>query len=93
MLAAVNFNNDPALKTYEIENIVSEWDLAAEFCPGESTAAKQMPHRHFGIGCASPHISSVIADALCNWSVMIGGHNPSPGPAFGRATLSHKGRG
>jgi hypothetical protein len=94
MLATIDLYDDPPIETHEIEDVVSEWNLAAEFVCGQPAVAQQSPHRRFGIGGRSSHLLGVRqADPAYGTVVCAVRHDPSPGSTFGRATLSHQGRG
>jgi hypothetical protein len=94
MLATVDLYDDPPIETHKIENVVSEWNLAAEFVRSQTAVSQQPPHRRFGIGGRSSHLLGVRqADPAYGTVVCAVRHDPSPGSTFGRATLSHKGRG
>ena len=94
VLAAINFDQDPAFEAHEIQYEVLKWHLPPKLEAREATVAKQMPHDGFGVGRLSTHASCIATTALGNRAMMSDArHDPSPGPAFGRATLSHKGRG
>ena len=93
MLAAIDLNDDTPLEADKIENIALKRHLAAKFEKCKPPAAKQAPHRRFGVGGLAAHLLCESAEALGGRSWRgVCGTNPSPG-AFG-ATLSHnKGRG
>jgi hypothetical protein len=50
MLPAVEFYNEPVFDRGEISDIVTDWHLVTEFDAAETTIAKEVPHRPFGVG-------------------------------------------
>jgi hypothetical protein len=94
VLATIDFDDQPTFAAYKVQNEVLKRTLATELDFRKSTVTEQMPHCGFGVSRTATHTFGMAACALFNETVVrTDSHDPSPGSAFGRATLSHKGRG
>ena len=61
MLAAIDFNDQFSLETYEVQDVLPEGDLSAKLDIVEPSITQQQPKLLFGIGGDTPHRTRMFA--------------------------------
>jgi hypothetical protein len=61
VLATIKFNDDPAIETDEIDDVVPERDLSSKLKAGKAAASELAPDECLGFGLALAEVFGAVA--------------------------------